>query len=135
MLKKKFAQLSKRIETSSSCLSQNFDSPCMFSITLIVKNSHISWNLSTLTFYKMHLRPTWQILNSNFETQCKDWKSSYQERQILAFVCKLVALILVQKLLRDLRVMQTPKTNQVWSKLKTSNCFQKQLFKISWRRV
>ena len=135
MLKEKFTQPSKCIEILWSCLSQNFDSPCMFSITLILKNSHIFWNLPTLTFYRKDLKPTWQILNSKFESQCKDWKSRYQERKIFAFVFKLVPLILVQKFLEGLRVMQTPKTNQVWGKLKTSNCFQKQLFRRYWRRI
>ena len=84
---------------------------------------------------KSILDQTWQILNSKFESQWKDWKSRYIERQILAFVCKLIALISVQKFLKSLRVMQTPKTNQIWGKLKTRSCFQRQLLIIYLRGI
>ena len=56
-VKEKFAIPLKSIEILWSCFSHNFDSPCIFSITLIVKNSQIFWNLSTLSFCKKHPRP------------------------------------------------------------------------------
>ena len=48
-------------------------------------------------------------MNTKSASQGIDWKYSYQERHILAFFCKFVALILVQNYAKCLRVMKLVK--------------------------
>ena len=77
------------------------DLPFMFFTTLVVKKSPILSRIyRPYLSEKSILVRTGEILNSKFANQWKNWKGSYEERQMSAFVCELVALILVQKFLK-----------------------------------
>ena len=59
----------------------------------IVKNSHTLARVYFI-FLKYVLKETWKSFNKKFWPPWKDRKSSYQVKQILAFVCNLIVLIL-----------------------------------------
>ena len=98
-VKEKFAIPLKSIEILWSWLSENFHFRFMFLTKLIFKTSHL---LSGI--YKFYLSENiildqiWKILNTKFSPMWKGWKSSYEERQIPAFFCKLVFLEFISKL-------------------------------------
>ena len=98
-VKEKFALPLKSIEILWSWLSENFNFRFMFLTKLIFKTSHL---LSGI--YKFYLSENiildqiWKILNTKFSPMWKGWKSSYEERQIPAFFCKLVFLQFISKL-------------------------------------
>ena len=98
-VKEKFAIPLKSIEILWPWLSENFHFRFMFLTKLIFKTSHL---LSGI--YKFYLSENiildqiWKILNTKFSPMWKGWKSSYEERQIPAFFCKLVFLQFISKL-------------------------------------
>ena len=50
------------------------------------------------------LKHIWNYFNTKFPPYWKDSKSSYQEKQVLALSCNLIALVLDSNILKDLRV-------------------------------
>ena len=131
MVKKKlliYQKVSKYYE--HGCL-QKFLSLFMSLLTaLIGENSHILGGIYFI-FLKNRRRPTWKAFNTKFGPQWKDRESSYQVRQILAFFCKLVALILDWNCLKGLtvtKIVKQIKFEGVWGELEAKSCFQRQPF-------
>ena len=96
LLKEKFVRhqkASKYYDQNFECL-QNF---LLLFISLlsvwIVRNSHISAGIYFI-FLKTTLDLTWRTLEIKFAAQWIDQESSYQVRQILGPLCKVVSLIL-----------------------------------------
>ena len=68
------------------------------------------------------LKQTWHSLNTKFQTQWKDRKSSYHVRIILGLFCHSVALILGLNSVKDLRVTKNVKEIKfegVWGELES----------------
>ena len=55
------------------------------------------------------LKQSWKIFNSKFGHQWKDWKRSYQVKQILATFSYLIPLILGWKSVKDIKVSKIVK--------------------------
>ena len=110
MLKGKFAEPSRSIEILWSSQSETVHFVFMLLTGLIIKKSHNFAGIYALFFSEQDIiNKSWYILNTKSASQGIDWKYSYQERNILAFFCKLVALILVQNYAKCLRVMKLVK--------------------------
>ena len=61
--------------------------------TKFVKSSQI-YARTFFIFVNNVLKHTWNSFNAKFQAQWKDWKCSYQVRQILGLFCHLIALVL-----------------------------------------
>ena len=92
--------------------------------TLIVKNSYFGWNLLYRSKKNAVIKfgPPW-----------KDWKSSYlsNKRQILAWFCKLFALILRWNYVKGLRftkIVTNFRFERVWGCVSSKKSFQRQMF-------
>ena len=59
----------------------------------IVKNGEILAEVYFVFLTKV-LEQTSKIFSTKLRPQCKNWRNSYEVRQILVIFCKLVALIL-----------------------------------------
>ena len=105
----------------------------MYSLTApIVKNNHI---LAEIYFIFLKKRPRTNLKVFQYEiwTSVKRSKKYYEVRQILAFGCNLVALILDYNCVKGLRatkIVKPIKVEEVCIKLQTENCFEKQ----SWTK-
>ena len=75
-----------------------------FSTAKFVKNSHL-WARIYFPFPKIVLKQIWNSFSTNFVPERKDWKSSYLVRQNLTLLCNLILLILGQKCVKGLRVI------------------------------
>ena len=111
----------------NSCLvNLNLCSPFMFLlITPIVKNSHILAGMYSI-FLKSVLDKTWKSLDTEFETQWKDRKSSYKVRKNLAISCNSVALILDWNYVKGIivtKIVENIKFEKNWNKLETNTFF------------
>ena len=109
----------------NSCLvNLNLCSLFMFLlITPIVKNSHILAGMYSI-FLKSVLDKTWKSLDTKFETQWKDRKSSYKVRKNLAISCNSVALILDWNCVKGIivtKIVKNIKFEKNWNKLVTKN--------------
>ena len=90
--------------------------------------------VAELCIFFLKTRPRWNFksLNTKFSSQWKDLKNSYQVKQILSLLFKLVTLILSYKYVKGLRVTKNFKQikfKRIWNKLEAKHCFQRQ----SWR--
>ena len=77
------------------------------------------------------LKQTWKFSNTKFRAQWKDWKCSYQVRQILAVCCSLISLILASNCLKGIRVIKVFKEIKfecVLDEWQPMKCFQRELF-------
>ena len=90
----------------------------------------IFWLKFTLSFIKIVPDQTSKAFNIKFG-QSKDRESSYQVGQILALLCKLVALILDLNFIEGLRltkIVKQMKHERVWGELVVRNNFQRKSF-------
>ena len=69
----------------------------------------IFWLEFTLSFYEIVQDETGKVVNTKFGSQWKNSESIYQARQILAYFCKLGALMLRENYLKGLRVTKIVK--------------------------
>ena len=74
----------------------------------IDKNRHIQARIYFI-FLKNILKQTWKFFKTKFRPQWKDRKSNYKVREILALFSKLIALILGENGVKDLRVTKIVK--------------------------
>ena len=119
-------KVSKYYETD--CL-QNFLSLFMFLLTAkSVKKSHILARMFFI-FLKKVLKQTWNSFSTKFQPQWKDWKSSYQARQILGLFCHLMALILGWNSVKGFRVTKNVKEinfEGAWGESESKKSYQRQ---------
>ena len=70
-----------------------------------------------------------KFFNTKFQTQLKDWESSYQVREVLGHICHLIAVTLGLNRMEDLRVskrLNEIKFDLVWGELESKQRFQRQ---------
>ena len=106
---------------------QNFVPFFMYLLTAkFTKNSPIQARIYFI-FLKNILKKPWNSFNAKFQPQWKDRKSCYQVRQILVLFRNLIALILVLKSVKDLRVTKISKEikfEEVRGELESNKSFQ-----------
>ena len=93
-----------------------------------VKTSDISTTILFI-FLKKVLKETWNSFNTKSQTQWKDRESSNQVRQSLGLFYNLNALILGSNSVKGIRVTKNfkeVKFEEVWGKLESRKCFQRQ---------
>ena len=77
-------------------------------------------------FLKNILKQTWNFFNTKFPPQSKDWKSSYQAKQVLALFWNLIDLLFVYNSVKGVRVTKILKEilfERTWGNVESKKCF------------
>ena len=89
------------------------------------------WHIIYFFFLENILKQTWNCFNTKFQPQGKDWKSSYQIKEVLALFCLSIALMVGYNCVKELRVTKIVKEikfERIWGWTRIKKCFQKQSF-------
>ena len=83
----------------------------------------------SLTYFANDCRSNFKGFNTKFGPQWKDWKNTYQVKQVLSLLSKFVTLYLdgnYAKGLRVIKIVKQIKFEGKWDGLEAKYCFQRQ---------